>query len=393
MGLVASAPFRSEVLESIDVGEFPAYGRTLSLTSTLSDADVADLVARDDFPDDLWDLIVEHRLMGVGIDPRWGGESATIVEKMRVAEILAQRVGALAWVWGITSCFAGPVLQSLASDELKDRILPDLTKGKARFAFGVSEPAGGSDLFGALSTTVERGRLSGVKRWCTASWSADYLIILARAAGSPAGGTQGLTLCLIDRNAAGMQFERIPTPSFASAIGTYEVTFDGVEVIESWEGPAVKSALRLVLNEERLLIPGIVIGAATGALTRALSYAASREAFGSSISEYQGLQHQVADAVMDLETSRHYAYEMGRRWADGRDVEIGCDVAKSRATMAAQRVADTAVQVMGGIGFTRWGGVEHVWRDLRAFQLAPITEELVKNRVARVLGMSSRRNP
>lgn len=391
MALVPSAPFRPYVLEPLDLGEHEAFDRALALTESLTDEQVADLVARTEFPEDLWALVVEHGLLGVGIGEQWGGQPAGIVEKMRVAEILGQRIGALAWVWGITSCFAGPVIQGLGSPALKDALLPRLVAGTARFAFGVSEPAGGSDLFGALGTTLTDGRLSGVKRWCTASQTADYLIILARAAGAPSGGTAGLELCVVDRHAAGMTFERIPTPSFASAVGTYEVEFNQVEVMESWNGPEVKQVLRQVLTDERLIIPGIVIGAATGALVRALQYTSGREAFGQPIDTYQGLQHLIADAVMDMETARHYSYEMGHRWGRGEVVEIGCDVAKSRATSAAQRVADASVQAMGGIGFTRWGGVEHVWRDLRAFQLAPITEELVRNRVARNLGMGARR--
>lgn len=384
---VPSAPLRTDLLEPIPAAASPGWERARALAEELTDDQVADLVARTEFPEDLWQMVTDHGLLRVGIDETWGGEPAGIVEKMRIAEVLSQRIGALSWVWGITTCFAGPLLQTLASDRVRDEILPRLVKGEARFAFGVSEPAGGSDLFGALETSLDDGRLFGVKRWCTASLSADYLLILAREVDAPKGGTQGLTLCLVDRTAPGMEFQRIPTPSFASAIGTYEVSFDAVPVVESWQGPDVKGALRRVLLEERLLIPGIVIGAATGALDRALGYAAHRNAFGRVVDSYQGIQHQVADAVMDMETARHYSYEMGRRWDAGEQVEIGCDVAKSRATSSAQRVADVAVQMMGGIGFTRWGGVEHVWRDLRAFQLAPITEELVRNRVARTLGM------
>jgi alkylation response protein AidB-like acyl-CoA dehydrogenase len=358
------------------------------LSASLTDDQVADLVSRSEFPEDLWQFVSDAGLLRLGIDEKWGGESGGIVEKMQVAEILSQRVGVLSWVWGITTCFAGPILQTLGSEDLKAQILPELVQGKARFAFGVSEPAGGSDLFGALSTTYDDGRLNGVKRWCTASLTAHYLIILARDAKVVGSGTAGLTLCVVDRHAEGMSFQRIPTPSFASAIGTYQVEFDNVPVMEAWQGPNVKEALRVVLMEERLLIPGIVIGAATGALERSLAYAKTRYAFGNLVDSYQGLQHQVADAVMDLETSRHYSYEMAHRWSRGEDVQIGCDVAKSRSTTAALHVADVAVQMMGGIGFTGWGGVEHIWRDLRAFQLAPITEELVRNRVARFMGMS-----
>jgi acyl-CoA dehydrogenase len=390
MNLVPSASLRPDILEPLNIAYPPAYERAKSLAASLTDEQVADLVARSEFPEDLWELVTDAGLLRLGIDEQWGGEPGGIVEKMQVAEILSQRIGVLSWVWGITTCFAGPILQSLGSDDLKALILPKLVKGKARFAFGVSEPAGGSDLFGALTTSYFDGRLNGVKRWCTGSLTADYLIILARDSQATGGGTAGLTLCVVDRHAEGMTFERIPTPSFASAIGTYQVEFDNVLVMEAWQGPEVKEALRHVLIEERLLIPGIVIGAATGALERSLAYAKTRHAFGNPVDSYQGLQHQVADSVMDLETSRHYSYAMAHRWARGEDVEIGCDVAKSRSTNAAQRVADVAVQLMGGIGFTGWGGVEHVWRDLRAFQLAPITEELVRNRVARFMGMSRR---
>ncbi len=387
MTLVPSAAPAEQVLEPLDGPEHDAVNRARELVARIDDETAADLAARTEFPDDLWDWVAEHDLHRVGIAEEHGGEPADIVAKMRIAEVLAERVGVLAWVWGISNCFAAPLLAELADEPTRKELLPGLAAGRRRFAFGVTEPGGGSDLFGALDTTLADGRVSGRKRYCTAAASADHLFLLVREAGAPAGGTNGLAFALVRTDAPGLSMSRVPTPSFASSFGTYEVDLDGVAVDHAFTGPAVKAALRTVLVEERLLIPAIVVGAAHGALRRGLAYAARRTAFGTRVDSYQALQHQVADAVMDLETARHYAYAMARRWAAGAPVTIGADVAKSRSVDAAQRVADVAVQLMGGIGFTRWGGVEHVWRDLRAFRLAPITEELVRNRVARSLGM------
>lgn len=394
--LVPSADLRTDLLEPVFHAPSPAVERARALMSELDDATVADFVARTEFPHDLFQMFAEHGLMGVGISATWGGEPAGIVTKMRIAEVLSQRLSTLTWVWGITGCFAAPLIETLADQTLQAELLPRVARGEVRFAFGVSEPAGGSDLFGALHTRFypgggSPGVLEGTKRWCTASASADYMFILAREAGAPDGGTDGLVLCLVDRHESGMTFERIPTPSFASAVGTYQVEFDGVPVLHAWSGPQVKAVLKRVLIEERLLICGIATGAAMGAVGRALGYASQRNAFGQPVDSYQGLQHHMADAVMDVEVARHYGYEMGRRWDAGEQVEVGCDVAKSRATRAASAAADASIQIMGGIGFTRWGGVEHVWRDLRAFQVAPVSEELVRNRVARSLGMGQRR--
>ena len=396
--LVASSELRDDLLEPIRFDDHPAVDRARALMNRLDDPAVADLVARTEFPQDLFQMFAEHGLMRIGIAQEWGGEPAGIVTKMRVAEVLSQRLSVLTWVWGITGCFAAPLLSTLADPHLQAEILPRVARGEIRFAFGVSEPSGGSDLFGALHTRLladptggSPGVLEGVKRWCTGSASADYLFILARDHDADAGGTDGLVLCLVDRHEKGMTFDRIPTPSFASAVGTYEVAFNHVRVLHAWRGPEVKRALRRVLIEERLLICGIASGAAMGAVGRALGYAAQRHAFGQPVDSYQGLQHRMADAVMDLEVARHYGFDMGHRWDDGEEVEIGCDVAKSRTTRSALEAADAAIQLMGGIGCTRWGGVEHVWRDLRTFQVAPISEELVRNRVARTLGMGAPR--
>lgn len=392
MRLVPSATVPADVLEPLGLPEHPAVGRARDLVAEIDDELAADLVARTEFPDDLWDLVTKHRLHAIGIADEHGGEPGTILDKMRVAEVLAERVGVLAWVWGISNCFAAPLLAALADEPTAKEHLPALASGTVRFAFGVTEAGGGSDLFGGMRTTATiaddgTAVLTGSKLYCTGAQASDHLFLLARRDGRDVRDPDGLAFCLVPRDADGVSMERIPTPSFASSFGTYAVELTSVRATTAFTGPAVRAALRSVLVDERLLIPAIVIGAAHGALRRALGHASRREAFGTRVDSYQGLQHQVADAVMDLEVARHYSYAMARRSAAGERLAIGPDVAKSRAVDAAQRVADIAVQLMGGIGFTRWGGVEHVWRDLRAFRLAPITEELVRNRVAAHLGM------
>ena len=154
MTLVPSAAPAEQVLEPLDGPEHDAVDRARELVARIDDETAADLAARTEFPDDLWDWVAEHDLHRVGIAEEHGGEPADIVAKMRIAEVLAERVGVLAWVWGISNCFAAPLLAELADEPTRKELLPGLAAGRPRFAFGVTEPGGGSDLFGALDTTL-----------------------------------------------------------------------------------------------------------------------------------------------------------------------------------------------------------------------------------------------
>jgi acyl-CoA dehydrogenase len=378
------------LLEPIEDIKHPAIDRASQAMAELDDADLEDLVRRTTFPIDLWDHLSSYQLHGLGIPPELGGEEADLLVRMRIAETLANRLGVLAWVWGITNCFGVPIIQDLATDGPDGAAwLREIAQGSCRFALAITEPTSGSDLFGTMSTIVADGRISGIKRYCTGAADADWMLVLAWP-GEASGRTgRDAALCAIPTSVDGIAMERIPTPNYSSAMGTYEVTFDAAEAAHVWSGDPVQRVLRRAFTFERLLIPAIAAGAASGAMRRAVVYANERRAFGRPVSSYEGIQHEIAVAAMDLEVARHYAYGMARRWVENQGLGIGADIAKSRAADAAYRLADAAVQLMGGIGYTSWGGIEHVWRDLRMFQIGPVSEQIVRSKVARQIGMKS----
>jgi acyl-CoA dehydrogenase len=346
-----------------------------------------------EWPFELFDKFTEAGFHGVGIGEEYGGQGGNVIVQTILARELARSLGGLAWVWGITSFAGGKSIGLYGSDEQKQRFLPAITRGEARFAIGFTEPGGGTDVLGGMRTTatkVDGGwTLNGNKTWCTAAHTAHYILLLARTDFEVEKRHQGLTLFLVPTEAEGVQIADIEKLGMRS-LGSCDVGLSDVFVPDDLvlgEPGNAWYMLLPTLNNERIILASYCCGILDGVLEDALEFVNEREAFGKKVGQFQAIQHYLADIAMwrhetDLVT-RHAASLLEH----GKNAFMETTMAKVLASEKAVAAADLGIQILGGMGYSAETDMQRYWRDARLFRIGPITNEMARNTIAENLGL------
>ncbi|MDE3101684.1 MAG: acyl-CoA dehydrogenase family protein [Chloroflexota bacterium] len=264
------------------------------------------------------------------------------------------------------------------SSALRDRYLRDVATGKRVCAFALSEPDAGSDV-AALRTTARREGdgyvLDGTKTWISNAGIADQYVVFARTGED---GAKGLSAFVVDADARGLDVvERIrviaPHP-----LGT--LRFDRCRVaadrLLGREGDGFRVAMA-TLDLFRPTVGAAALGFARRALDEATARVKARTQFGQTLDRFQLVQERIAQMALDVDASALLVYRAA--WAKDSGAERitrEASMAKLYATEAAQRVADTAVQLFGGLGVTRGVAVERLYREVRALRIYEGTSEI-----------------
>jgi len=283
------------------------------------------------------------------------------------------------------------------SDEQKQAYLPKIASGKLRLqAFGVTEPSNGTDT-GALRTRAVRDGdhyvINGQKIWTSRAEHSDLMILLARTTplNSDMKKTQGLSVFLLDMNAAkqnGLSIRSIPTMMNHA---TTEVFFDNVPVpvanLIGEEGEGFKYILS-GMNAERILIAAECIGDAKWFTRQSVEYANSREVFDRPIGQNQGVQFPISRAYANMRAAELMVNEALRLYESGENPGEESNTAKLLAADAAFEAANVCIQTHGGFGFAREYDIERKFRETRLYQVAPISTNLILSYLSEhVLGL------
>lgn len=346
-----------------------------------------------EFPHQLWDDMAAAGFHALGIDEQYGGQGGDVMTQVVVARELARSLSGLTWVWGISSFAGGKSIGIYGTDAQKERFLPDLAKGAIKVSIAMTEPAGGTDLLGAMRTRAEKVDggwvISGSKIWSTASGESDHILLLARTDPNPEKRTRGLTLFLVPQPSEGMTLRAIPKIGMR-AISSYEIFLDEVfvpdDVVLGEEGRAWGQLLA-TLNNERIVLSALCLGILDGVIEEALRYVMEREAFGKPIGQFQIIQHYIADML--IQRKRSELLTMNAAWLQSQGRECGreANMAKLVASEAANHAADVGIQLMGGMGYSMETQFQRYWRDSRIYRIAPIANEMVKNGLAEQAGL------
>jgi alkylation response protein AidB-like acyl-CoA dehydrogenase len=347
----------------------------------------------DDYPFELWDKFTAAGFHAIPIDEQYGGQGGDVVVQSILARELARSLAGLTWVWGITSFAGSKAVGSAGSEEQKQRFLPAIAKGEARFAIGFTEPDGGTDLLGAMRTTGRRADggwvLNGNKTWCSQAHVADYLLVLARTDKDVEKRHQGLTLFVVPTEAEGISIAPIAKLGMRS-LGSCDVGLDDVfvpdEMVLGEPGSAWYTLLP-TLNNERIMLSSFCCGIIDGVLEDALAYMHDRKAFGKQIGQFQILQHYVADIAMWQKQASLMVMEAAWLQANGHDAFQATSMAKVVASECAVNAADLGIQILGGMGYSAETDMQRYWRDARLFRIGPVTNEMARNSIAENMGL------
>ncbi|HEY4026274.1 MAG TPA: acyl-CoA dehydrogenase family protein [Candidatus Dormibacteraeota bacterium] len=288
---------------------------------------------------------------------------------------------------------AAPVVH-FGSEAMKRAALPRIAAGELLLAFGVTEPGAGSDT-SRITTWAERtgGRwtVRGQKVWTTNAQQADKILLLART--SPreeAHPLRGMTLFFTDLDRRACTVRRIDKLGRA-AVDSNELFIDGLEVPDEDVVGEVGGGFRHLvdsLNPERIVIAMEAIGIGRSALRIATAYARERQVFGRPIGKNQAIAHPLARACAHLDAAELLALKAAWLYDHGQPCGAETNAAKYLAAEAGFEACDAALQTLGGFGYAKEYHVERLWREVRLYRLAPISQEMVLNHLSQhVLGL------
>ena len=348
------------------------------------------------YPQEFVGTLTAAGLLSVLIPAEYGGAGLGVTEASVVLEEINRSGGHSA------ACHAqmytmGALLRH-GSDALKKTHLPLIARGELRLqAFSITESAAGSDTTAIATTATRDGDdfvITGHKNWTSRIQESDLALVLARTSERGADKTRGLTLFLVDlRRVRAEQPETLEVVPVRTMFNyaTNQVSYQGVRVPADHVIGEVDAGFRYVLdgwNAERILLAAEAIGDGYWFVDRAVAYATGREVFGRPIGANQGVQFPLADAYMRVRAADLMRYEAARLFDAGRPCGAEANMAKHLASEASWAAANTALDTHGGNGFVDEYDVERKFRETRMYQVAPVSNNMIKAFVAtKVLGL------
>jgi acyl-CoA dehydrogenase len=343
------------------------------------------------FPTEFWDDLTEAGYFGVGISEELGGQGGGAMIQSILMEELARNLAGLTWVWGISS-FCAKSIQKFAAPALRDELVPAMVNGESKVAIAITEPGGGTDLLGGMVTRAKPDgdgfRISGAKIWSTMAHVSDYLLLLAKTSDGEKS-SQGKTLFLVPTKQDGIVARPIPKLGMR-CVGSCEVSLDDAYVPATHVVGEVDRGwyhILTTLNNERILVAALATGVLRGVLEDAIAYSQERRAFGRSIGEFQTVQHWIADMAMWLAQAELLTWKAAWLYDNGKDAAVESSMAKAVASEYATNAADLGIQLLGGMGYSAEFDMQRYWRDVRLYQIGPVTNQMVRNIVAESVGL------
>ncbi len=348
------------------------------------------------YPQEFVDALTATGLLSALIPPEYGGLGLDLAQASVIMEEINKSGGHSA------ACHAqmytmGALLRH-GSDELKNSYLPPIAAGELRLqAFSVTEPEAGSDTTSIITRAERDGGhfvLTGHKNWTSRIVESDLALVLARTSDRTENRTRGLTLFLVDlRQVRAEQPETLEVTPVRTMFNyaTNEVRYRGLRVPADHVIGEVDAGFRYVVdgwNAERILLASEAVGDGYWFVDRAVAYAKERTVFGRPIGANQGVQFPLADAYMKVRAADLMRYEAARLFDEGRPCGAEANMAKHLASEASWAAANAALDAHGGNGFVDRHDIERKFRETRMFQVAPVTNNLIKAFVAtKVLGL------
>ncbi len=332
----------------------------------------------------------EMGLMGIQSPEKYGGAGGSVMMVTIAVEEISKVDAAAAIVVDVQNTLVANPLLAAATPEQLSRWVPRLCTDTIG-AYALSEASSGSDAFAlqTRATALDGGwKLTGRKLWITNGAEAGLYVVFANV--DPSKGYKGITAFVVERSAKGFSVGKKEDKLGIRASSTTELILDDVFVptadVLGPVGQGYKLAIG-ALNEGRIGIGAQMIGIAEGALTASIAYLKERHQFGKALTEFQGIQFQLAQAATELEAAKLMVYNAARLKDAGEDIAQAGAMAKLLSSQVAERVTSLAVELFGGYGYTKDYPVEKYYRDAKIgtiyegtsnMQLATIAKNLLK---------------
>jgi alkylation response protein AidB-like acyl-CoA dehydrogenase len=351
-----------------------------------------DVIRRDmekTFPHEIIEMLADQGLMGIYHEEKFGGAGFDTISFCLALEEIARWDASLALtVASHTSLGSGHI--ALAGDEQqKTTYLVPLARGEKLAAWCLTEPGSGSDSSGLKTTAVKQGDtylLNGAKTFITQGSVGDVYVVLAKT--DPSKGTKGISAFIVEREWDGVKPGQPMHKMGMNSSDTAEVVFDQVRVpaenLLGKEGYGFIDTMK-VLDGGRIGIGALSVGIARGALEESMKYAKERKQFGSSIGDFQAIEHKMVNMAVETDAARLLVMRAAWRKDQGKPFTKEASMAKLFASEIAERAALEAVQIHGGYGYTKEYHVERFLRDVKLMTIGEGTSEIQRLILAREL--------
>jgi isovaleryl-CoA dehydrogenase len=341
------------------------------------------------FPRELWPRLGELGLLGITVEPEWGGSGLGYLAHVVAMEEISRASGSVGLSYGAHSNLCVNQLRRWGTDDQRTRYLPKLVTGEHLGALAMSEPGAGSDVMGMRCTASKRGDrwvLNGNKMWITNGPTADVLVVYAKVDAS--SGTPGVTAFLIEKGFKGFSTAQKLDKLGMRGSDTCELVFEDCEVpagnVLGDVGGGAK-VLMSGLDFERVVLSGGPLGLMRASLDLVLPYVHERKQFGQPIGSFQLMQAKLADMYATTSACRSYVYAVAQACDRGRTTRIDAAGCILYASEAATRIALDAIQALGGNGYINDYPAGRILRDAKLYEIGAGTNEIRRMLMGREL--------
>nr|WP_295671760.1 isovaleryl-CoA dehydrogenase [Sphingomonas sp.] len=353
----------------------------------------AKIDAEDWFPRDLWPAMGELGLHGITVEEDDGGLGLGYLEHVIACEEVSRASASVGLSYGAHSNLCVNQIARWANPEQKAKYLPKLISGEHVGSLAMSEAGAGSDVVSMKlrADKTDTGYvLNGTKFWITNAAYADTLVVYAKTG----DGSRGITTFLIEKGMPGFSIGQKIDKMGMRGSPTAELVFDECEVPEeNVMGPlnGGVGVLMSGLDYERTVLAGIQLGIMQACLDVVVPYVRERRQFGQAIGTFQLMQAKIADMYVALNSSRAYVYAVAKSCDAGETTRFDAAGAILLASENAVKVANEAIQALGGAGYTKDWPVERFLRDAKLLDIGAGTNEIRRMLIGReLIGASER---
>lgn len=351
--------------------------------------------ASGEYPQDMFDLLRELGLFTLPFPEQYGGAGSMLSACVAVEELC--RVCYNTAYLLVVQWLPFSAILAGGTEQQKARYLPGLASGELRAAFSTTESQSGSDVAGirTRAVPVDGGyAITGSKTWCTNAAVADFVLVAARTGDREERGH--INLFIVEKDTKGFEIGPKEDKMGARGVPSSPLYFDDAFVPADARLGADENGWKIVMeafNKSRPIIGARGVGVAQGALDHALDFINNRQAFGQTISDFQGVRWMLADMATQTQCARLLVYRAAAAadaGVSGRELAMMAAMAKLHSADTAMKVATDAVQLFGAAGISNASPINRYFRDAKVLQIVEGTSQIQRNIIARQLVQESR---
>ncbi len=341
------------------------------------------------FPMDLWRKFGDLGVLGITVEPEYGGAGMGYLEHVVAMEEISRASASVGLSYGAHSNLCVNQIRRNGSEDQKQHYLPKLISGEHVGALAMSEPGAGSDVVGLRTRAEKRGDrfvLNGSKMWITNGPDADVLVIYAKT--DPAAGPHGITAFLVEKGFKGFSTAQKLDKLGMRGSNTCELVFADCEVPEENVLGRVNDGVRVLmsgLDYERAVLAAGPLGIMQACMDVVVPYVHERKQFGQAIGEFQLMQGKLADMYTTMNAAKAYVYAVAKACDRGETTRKDAAGAILYAAEKATWMALEAIQCLGGNGYINDYPTGRLLRDAKLYEIGAGTSEIRRMLIGREL--------